>query len=84
MCELLYICAAGFTVDAEVLASGQYSEGPATGHLETSFFWFPCVYKQMLCWLPRFEVATTLFSSSPPDLNLNLSLTSFIYCLHVK
>jgi len=27
---------------------GQYSEGPATGHLDTGFSWFPCVYKQML------------------------------------
>ena len=26
----------------------QYSEGPATGHLDTGFSWFPCVYKQML------------------------------------
>jgi len=24
------------------LARSQYSEGPATGHLDTSFYWFPC------------------------------------------
>ena len=48
MCELLYVCVAGFTVDAELLARSQYSEGPATSHLNTGFSWFPFVYKQML------------------------------------
>jgi len=46
----------------------QYSEGPATGHLETGFSWFPYVYKQMRRWFPRFQVSTTCFSYSPPDL----------------
>ena len=41
MCELLYVCVAGFTVDAELLARSQYSEGPATGHLDTVFLGFP-------------------------------------------
>ena len=45
---LKYVCVAGFTSDAELLARSQYSEGPATGHLDTGFYWFPCVYKQML------------------------------------
>ena len=72
------------TVDAGLLARSQYSGGPATGHLDTGFSWFPCVYKQMLRWLPRFQVATTCFSCNPLDLNLNLSLTSFLFCLHVK
>jgi hypothetical protein len=31
-----------FTLDAGLLASSQYPEGPATGHLGT-VFWFPCV-----------------------------------------
>jgi len=84
MCELLYVCVAGFTLDVELLARSQYSEGPATGHLDTGFSWFPCVYKQMLRRLPRFQVATICFSCSPPDLNLNLSLTSFMFCLLVK
>ena len=84
MCELLNLCVAGFTLDAELLARSQYSEGPATGHLGTGFSWFPCVYKQMLRWLPRFQVATTCFSSSPPDVNINLSVTSFIFYLQVK
>ena len=30
------------TLDAGLLARGQYSEGPATGHLDTGFSWFPC------------------------------------------
>ena len=37
-----------FTLNAGLLARSQYSEGPATGHLDTGFSWFPCVYKQML------------------------------------
>ena len=32
-----------FTLAAGLLARSQYSEGPATGHLDTSFSWFSCV-----------------------------------------
>ena len=32
-----------FTLDAGLLARSQYPEGPATGHLDTGFSWFPCV-----------------------------------------
>ena len=39
---LCYVCIAVFTLDAALLATGQYSEGPATGHLDTGFSWFPC------------------------------------------
>jgi len=57
---LLYcVCIAVFTLDAGLLARSQYSEGPATGHLDTGFPWFPCVYKQTLRWFPTFQVATT-------------------------
>jgi hypothetical protein len=69
---LYYVCIAGVILDTELLASSQYSEGPATGHLDSGFSWFPCVYKQMLRCLPRFQVATTCFSCSPPDLKLNV------------
>ena len=31
-----------FTLDDGLLARSQYSEGPATGHLDTEFSWFPC------------------------------------------
>ena len=61
-------------------ATGQ--EGLATGHLDTGFSWFPCVYKQMLRWFPRFQFATTCFSCSPPD--LNSVETNFMFCMHVK
>ena len=71
-----------FTLDAGLLARSQYSEGPETGHLDTGFSWFPCVCKQMLRWFPRFQVATTCFSRSPPD--LKLLVTNFIFCIHVK
>ena len=79
---LYYVCIAVFTLDAGLLARSQYSEGPATGHLDTCFSWFPCVYKQMLRWFPTFQVATTCFSCSPPD--LNLVVTNFMFCVHVK
>ena len=80
---LLYcVCIAVFTLDARLLARSQYSEGPATGHLDTGFSWFPCVYKQMLRWFPTFQVATTCFPCSPP--NLHLLVTNFIFCIHVK
>ena len=82
VCLLYYVCIAVFTLDAGLPARSQYSEGPATGHLDTGFSCFPCVYKQMLRWFPRFQVATTCFSCSSPE--LNLLVTNFIFCIHVK
>ena len=77
MCVLLFnVCVAVLTLDAGLLARSQYPEGPATGHLDTCFSWFPCVYKQMLRWFPSFQVATTCLSCSPPDLN---SLVTFFF-----
>ena len=76
------VCIAVSTLDAGLLASSQYPEGPATGHLDTAFSRFPCVYKQTLRRFPTFQVATTRFSCSPPD--LNLLVTDFIFCIHVK
>jgi len=35
---LYYVCIAVFTLDAGLLAISQYSEGPATSHLDTCFF----------------------------------------------
>ena len=32
-----------FTLDDGLLVSSQYSEGPATGHLDTGFSWFSCI-----------------------------------------
>jgi len=66
---LHYVFIAVLTFDAGLLARSQYPEGPATGHLDTGFSWFPSVYKRMLRWFPSFIVATTCFSCSPPDLN---------------
>ena len=44
-CYLMCICCTFlfFTLDAGLLARSQYSEGPATDHLDTGFSWFPCV-----------------------------------------
>ena len=36
----VHCCVSFFT--AGLLARSQYSEGPATGHLDTDFSWFPC------------------------------------------
>jgi hypothetical protein len=75
-CLLCICCTVGidvFTLDAGLLARGQYSEGPATGHLDKGFSWFPRVFKHMLRWFPRFKDATTCFSCSHPDVNLEAS-----------
>jgi len=82
MSLLYYVCIVVFILDTELLARSQYPEGPATGHLDTGFSRFPCVYKQTLRWFPKFQVATTCFSCSPPE--LNLLVTNFIFCVHVK
>ena len=51
LCVLLSYCvymlycvgiASFFSLNAGLLARSQYSEGPATGHLDTGFSWFPC------------------------------------------
>ena len=41
------------TLDAGLLARSQYSEGPATGHLDAGFSRFPCAYKQILRMVPK-------------------------------
>ena len=79
---LYYVCIDILTLDAGLLARSQYPEGPATGHLDTGFSWFPFVYKRMLRWFPSFQVAATCFSCSPPD--LNFLVTFFHICVHVK
>jgi len=73
-----YVCIAVLTLDAELLTRSQYPEGPATGHLDIGFCWFLCVYKRMLRWFPSFQVATTCFSCSHPDLNILVNFF-FIY-----
>ena len=80
-CVLLYyVCVAGLHIlVAGLLAISQYPEGPAAGHLGTGFSWFPCVYKQMLGWFPRLQVATACFSCSPPDLNFLDPYFIFMY-----
>ena len=79
---LSYVCASVYTLDVVLLARSQYAEGPANGHLDTGFSWFPCVQKQMLKWLPRFPVATTCFSCIPPD--LNIVVTNFMCSKHLN
>jgi hypothetical protein len=68
-----------FPLDAGLLARGQYSEGPATGQLYTGFSWFPRVFKQMLSWFPRLQVATACLSCSPPDVNLVANQSHVLY-----
>jgi hypothetical protein len=75
---LYYVHIAVLTLDAELLARSQYPEGPATGHLDTGFSWFPCVYKRMLRWFPGFQVVTTCLSCSPPDLNFLVTFFPYL------
>ena len=75
---LYYMCIAVLTLDAGLLARSQYPEGPATGHLDIGFCWFPCVYKRMLRWFLSFQVATACFSCSPPDLNILVIFSSYL------
>ena len=79
-----YVCIAVLnTLVAGLLAGSQYPEGPATGHLGTCFSWFPCVYKRMLRWFQKLQVATACFSCSPPDLDfrslLHICYLNFIF-----
>ena len=75
-----YVCIAVlYNLVAGFLPRSPYSEGPATGHLGTSFSWFPCVYKRTLSWIPRLQVATACFSYSPPDLNFLYPYFIFMY-----
>jgi hypothetical protein len=88
MCICCTVCIAALTLDAGLLARSQYQEGPVTGHLDTGFSWFPCVYKRVLRWLPSFQVAITCLSCSPPDFNFLVTFFSFFLsfhiCVHVK
>jgi hypothetical protein len=68
-----------FPLDAGLLARGQYSEGPATGHLDTGSSWFPRVFKQMLSRFPRLQVAPTCLSCSSPDVNLVANQSHVLY-----
>jgi hypothetical protein len=65
-CIFCTMCIVVLTLDAGLLSRSQYPEGPETGHLDTGFSWFPCVYKRMLRWFPSFQVATTCLSCSLP------------------
>jgi len=46
------------------------------------FLGFHMSKSKKLWWFPTFQVATTCFSCSPPD--LNLLVKNFIFCIHVK
>ena len=43
MCIWCTVCIAVFILDVGLLARRQYSEGPATGHLDTGFSWSLCL-----------------------------------------
>jgi hypothetical protein len=81
---LYYVCIAVLTLDAGLLTRSQYPEGPATGHLNTGFSRFPCVYKRMLRWFPSSQVATTSLSCSPPDFNFVVTFFFYSYLCTCK
>jgi len=78
------LCIAVLILDAGLLARTQYPEGPATGHLDTGFSWFPCVYKRMPRWFQSFQLATTCLSCSIPDLNFLVTFSFFQYLCTCK
>ena len=69
------------TIAPFTLVAGLLAKVPATDHLGTGFAWFPCVYKRMLRWFPRLQVATACFSCSPPSFKYIRSLIHV--CVHV-
>ena len=70
----------GFPVSISKCSDGsQHSKLPLHA---SHVFRFTSVYKQMLRWFPKLQVATTCFSCSPPD--LNLLVTNLVFCIHVK
>ena len=80
LCVLVVLCVYCYSyLNAGLLARSNYPEGPATGHLDTGFSCFPCVYKRMLRWFPSFQVATTCLSCSPLELNFLVTLYIYIY-----
>jgi hypothetical protein len=81
---LYYLRIAVCSLDVGMLARSKYSKGPANGNIDTDFSWFPCVYKRMLSWFPRFQVANTPFSYIPPDLNVNLLVIRLVYLYTCK
>ena len=83
LCTCRTVCIEVLTLDAGLLAKSQYPEGPATGHLDTGFTWFPCVFKRMLRWFPTFQVATACLSCSPPDVNLVANQCHILYTCQI-
>jgi hypothetical protein len=79
LCIRCTVSSNDFPLDAGLLARGQYSEVPATGHLDTGFSWFSRVFKQMLSCFPIFQVATTCFLRHPPDVNLLANQSHVLY-----
>ena len=83
LCTCCTVCIDVLSLDAGLPARSQYSEGPATGHLDTGFTWFPRVFKRMLSWFPTFQVATTCLSCSPPDVNLVANQFHILYMCQI-
>jgi len=74
-----YVCIAVLTLDAGLLARSQYPEGPTTGHLDTGFLDFPVSTSECSDGFRVFQVATTCFSCSPPNLNFLVTFFIFLY-----
>jgi hypothetical protein len=78
LCELLFF----ITLDAGLLARSQYSEGPATGHLDTGFFLVSLCLKANAEMVPKIPSCHYMLLMYPPD--LNSVVTNFRFCIHVK
>ena len=75
---LYYVCIAVFTLDAGLLGRSQYSEGPATDHLDTGFSCLEANAEMV----PEILSCHYIFSSNPTD--LHILVTNFIFCIYVK
>ena len=75
----VYCCLTYFScrIAGQKSVSGRSCDQPP--RLSFFFFCFPYVYKQMLRWFPKLQVATACFSCSPPDLNFLDPYSIFMY-----
>jgi hypothetical protein len=67
-----------FYLDAGLLASSQYLESPATGHLDTGFSWFPLCLKANAEMVPKIPSCHYMLLMWPSRSKLSSN------CIHVN
>jgi len=74
MCVLLF-----FTLDAGLLARSQYSEGPATGHLDTGFFLVSLCLKANGETVPKIPSCNCMLLMQPSELKFSSNQFHILY-----